>query len=139
MIRPAIQVLIDRGNVHLDELADMKPEPTLEEAAALVPKLVNDDVSERIRRTAANTPKWQPGMPGSVLRGLALESAKRLEREVPGLAHVTNQDLAVMLSDAANAYVINAGIDPSLTIPTTYVQALYSLSVEAQARLEVLF
>jgi len=139
MIRPEIEALIKRGHVQIDEFSGL--DCSQEEATALIPALTNFSLAMRLSRVIANTPKWEPWMPGFRLRSLAQESKLRLEG-VPGhLPQYSNQELAQHI-----AAILHADIDycnPQLTYPQPgtpdckgYIEALYLLSDQARLRLK---
>lgn len=132
MIRPEIQLLIQRGHVQIDEIAPLDCNP--EESAALIPALTNIALASRIARCNANTPNWQPEMPGYILRELMTEAKLRLEA-VPGhMPQYSNQELAAQIVGAygpASEYP-----QPDSPDFKGYVELLYMLSVNAAQRLE---
>jgi len=129
MIRPEIEALIKRGHVQIDEVSGL--DCSQEEATALIPALTNVALSQRIARTIANTPQWQPQMPGFILRALATEAKLRLEA-VPGhMPQYSNQELAALFIPALVAYPHRG--EPEYK---GYIELLAVLSSQAAIRLE---
>lgn len=128
-IRPAVQKLIDRGHVQLDEIYPFEPPCTPAEAQALIPALTNVALAQRTNRTAANTPNWQPGMPGFNLRELVAEANRRIQCEPPQ-STMKNKELRDAIDNALLVYPKPAG-----PIGESYVDSFYFLSIEVRTRL----
>lgn len=137
-IRPEILALIQRGHVQIDEFSDLNC--SQEEATALIPALTNIALAMRLSRTIANTPNWQPHMPGFQLRALAQEAKLRLEGVGAHLPQYSNQELAVLLNQILHP---SGELTPQNTYPQPgdpdfqgYIELLYVLSDRARMRLE---
>lgn len=128
-IRPAVQKLIDRGHVQLDEIYPFDPPCTPAESQALIPALTNVALAQRTNRCSASTPNWQPGMPGFTLRELVAEAVRRIQWEPPQ-STMTNRQLRAAIDAALAAYP-----KPTGNVARTYVEGLYFLAVEVRKRL----
>lgn len=128
-IRPAVQKLIDRGHVQLDEIYPFEPPCTPAESQALIPALTNVALAQRTNRCMASTPNWQPGMPGFTLRELVAEANRRIQWEPPQ-STMTNRQLRDAIDNALLAYP-----KPPGNVARSYVEGLYFLAVEVRDRL----
>lgn len=131
-IRPAISALILRGNVELDEISTLDPEPNKLESTALIPALSNTALAMRIHRSVANTPNWPSSTPGYRVKSWMYEVCRRLENEPAQIPQYSNVAVGVALQNALATY-------PKPTNPATaqnQVEALWFLATTAAIRLQ---